>query len=119
MDKKKKLNPKDNKQANITIVKDLDVDALFNLTYNFDLLKGIITTILNNQEILKGQIEQEKEKNNQQNEIIESLKNEIISIKENYSLKEEFKKITTKINQIDEYIIKIDGKPKSKNYNLF
>ena len=47
---------------NITIVENLDLNALFNLSYNFDLLKGIISTILKNQETLKKQIENEKKK---------------------------------------------------------
>ena len=46
----------------ITIVENLDLNALFNLSYNFDLLKGIITTILKNQETFKKQIQSERKK---------------------------------------------------------
>ncbi len=88
---------------NITIVENLDLNALFNLTYNFDLLKGIISTILKNQDTLKKQIENERRKNNEQNRIIESLKSNIALIKENFMTKEIF--APTKF-QIDDMNIK-------------
>ena len=88
---------------NITIVENLDLNALFNLTYNFDLLKGIISTILKNQDTLKKQIENERRKNNEQNRIIESLKSNIALIKENSMTKEIF--APTKF-QIDDMNIK-------------
>ena len=39
----------------IKIVTDIDLNALFNLNYNFDLLKGIIETLLKNQGALQKQ----------------------------------------------------------------
>lgn len=39
--------------TSIKIEKDIDLNSLFNLNYNFDLLKGIIEELLNNQKNLK------------------------------------------------------------------
>ena len=107
---------------NITIVDNLDLNTLFNLSYNFDILKGIIFTILKNQESLQMQIEKEKKVNKDQYKAIESLKSNIISIKEKYISKESFNetqyhvdKIEAKTNQIDEKLLLIeDGFTKSK-----
>ena len=39
----------------IQITNDIDLNALFNLNYNFDLLKGIIEQLLKNQKSLQDQ----------------------------------------------------------------
>ena len=119
---------KDISPDNITIVDNLDLNTLFNLSYNFDILKGIISTILKNQESLQMQIEKEKKVNRDQYKTIESLKSNIISIKEKYISKETFDeaqnhvdKIELKMNQIDEKLLLIEEEfTKSKNlYNLY
>ena len=40
----------------------IDLNALFNLNYNFDLLKGIIEELLNNQQILQDGMDKLNEK---------------------------------------------------------
>ena len=112
---------------NITVVENLDLNALFNLSYNFDLLKGIISTILKNQETLKKQIETEKRKNDEQNRSIENLKSSILSIKENYTTNELFKgakfqidNVNNKIDQIHDQISQmVFGIEKSKKKYIF
>ena len=42
----------------IKLVNDIDLNALFNLNYNFDLLKGIIEQLLKNQNALQNQIDE-------------------------------------------------------------
>jgi len=42
----------------IKIMNDIDLNALFNLNYNFDLLKGIIEQLLKNQNALQNQIDE-------------------------------------------------------------
>lgn len=92
----------------ITIVENLDLNALFNLSYNFDLLKGIITTILKNQETFKKQIQSERKKNDENSRSIEALKSNILSIKENYISNEVFtpqiQDIKSKISHIEQKI---------------
>ena len=118
MDKSNNKDIKDIKdidEENIKIVDNLDLNSLFNLTYNFDLLKGVLTTILKNQETFKKQIEKEKKNNFDQSRAIESLKGNILSIKENYMTKEQFQPtkyqiddINLKINQLDEKILQME-----------
>ena len=95
---------------NITLIDNLDLNALFNLTYNFDLLKGTISTILKNQESLKNQIENEKRKNNDQNRTIESLKSNMLLIKEKYMSKELFSATKYQIDDINIKIIQLGEK---------
>ena len=95
---------------NITLVENIDLNALFNLTYNFDLLKGTISTILKNQESLKKQIENEKRKNNDQNRTIESLKSNILLLKEKYMTKELFSSTKYQIDDINIKILQLGEK---------
>ena len=95
---------------NITLVENIDLNALFNLTYNFDLLKGTISTILKNQESLKKQIENEKRKNNDQNRTIESLKSNILLLKEKYMTKELFSSTKYQIEDINIKILQLGEK---------
>ena len=73
----------------ISIYNDVDLNALFNFTYNFDLLKGIIGTLLKNQQNLQKQIDFANYLNKEQDKTITSLKNEIIEIKEKYTLRQD------------------------------
>ena len=121
MDKKNEKIIKDISTGYFAMVKELDLNELFKLTYNFDLLKGLITSMLKNQESLKNQIEKEKEKNNEQNTIIENLKSDIELMQEKFLTKESAKtqinEINNKINKIDEEIKgKFKGKKKSIKY---
>ena len=121
MDKKNEKIIKDISTGYFAMVKELDLDELFKLTYNFDLLKGLITSILKNQESLKNQLDKEKEKNNEQNIIIENLKNDMEIMQEKYMTKESVKiqinDINNKISKIDEEIKgKFKGKKKSIKY---
>ena len=95
---------------NITLVENIDLNALFNLTYNFDLLKGTISTILKNQELFKKQIENEKRKNNDQNRTIESLKSNILLLKEKYMTKELFSSTKYQIDDINIKILQLGEK---------
>lgn len=49
--------------TSIKIEKDIDLNSLFNLNYNFDLLKGIIEELLNNQKNLKEKMDNIEAKN--------------------------------------------------------
>lgn len=98
----------------ITIIDDLDLNSLFNFTYNFDILKLTITTLFKNQQNLLKKITKTNEINNEQNKEIESLQN---YIKDNYTTKNESKslkknlelkldELNQKITQIDEELVK-------------
>ena len=62
MDKKNEKIIKDISTGYFAMVKELDLNELFKLTYNFDLLKGLITSMLKNQESLKIKLKKKKKK---------------------------------------------------------
>ena len=101
--------------GNVKVIKEIDLNDIFKFSYNFDLLKGLITAILKNQENLKSKIEKERETINEQSKIIEALKNDMKSMKENSISKEQYTNINTKINEIVEQMNKTHEKTKSKN----
>ena len=108
------MKPKDNliltelEPTPITVLNDINVDALFNLSYNFDLLKGTITTMINNQQTLQKQCTIENKTNNEQNQTLESLQRQIQTIDDNYINKDTFKEHTDEIKEIQ-------GKIQSQN----
>ena len=108
------MKPKDNliltelEPTPITVLNDINVDALFNLSYNFDLLKGTITTMINNQQILQNQCIIENKTNNEQNQTLESLQRQVQTIDDNYINKDTFKEHTDEIKEIQ-------GKIQSQN----
>ena len=101
--------------GNVKVIKEIDLNDIFKFSYNFDLLKGLITAILKNQENLKTKIDKERETINEQSKIIEALKNDMKSMKENSISKEQYTNINSKINEIVEQMNKIHEKAKSKN----
>ncbi len=100
--------------GNVKVIKELDLNDIFKLSYNFDLLKGLLTAILKNQENLKSKLEKERETNNEQSKTIELLQNNIKSMKENYITKEQYTHVNSKINEIVEQLNIIGEKSKSK-----
>lgn len=101
--------------GNVKVIKEIDLNDIFKFSYNFDLLKGLITAILKNQENLKSKIDKERETINEQSKIIETLKTDMKSMKENSISKEQYTNINNKINEIVEQMNKIHEKTKSKN----
>ena len=86
----------------IAIYNDIDLNSLFNFSYNFDLLKGIIGSLLKNQQILQKQIELSNSINNEQDKTIISLRKEIIEIKDKYTLRDDFVNVQDQVNKINE-----------------
>ena len=103
----------------IQIYKDVDLNSLFNLNYNFDLLKGIIGALLKNQQTLQKQLELVNYVKNENDKTIQSLKNEIIEIKEKYTTREDFVKVEDKMNKVNEiYQVFDEQQTKSKHQNI-
>ncbi len=86
----------------IKIYNDVDLNSLFNLHYNFDLLKGIIGALLKNQQLLQKQIDFVNSVNKERKKTIESLKNEINEIKESYTTKEDFVQVQDQLKKVNE-----------------
>ena len=105
-----------------TISNNSDLNNIFNFTYNFDLLKEVLSTVIKNQVNLKNQLD---ERYKVQNQIMESLKGEIIEIKQaqgQFETKDSFKitqedydKLNERINNFEIKISQInDELDKSK-----
>ena len=92
----------------IKIMNDIDLNALFNLNYNFDLLKGIIEQLLKNQNALQNQIDDLYGNNYDKDKRIESLEKEVKYLKETYVNKNELKEIEIDIKSIKEHLKKHD-----------
>ena len=92
----------------IKIMNDIDLNALFNLNYNFDLLKGIIEQLLKNQNALQNQIDDLYGNNADKDKRIESLEKEVKYLKETYVNKNELKEIEIDIKSIKEHLKKHD-----------
>ena len=100
----------------IKIMNDIDLNALFNLNYNFDLLKGIIEQLLKNQNALQNQIDDLYGVNNDKDKRIEILEKEVQHLKETYITKENLKPIETDLKAIKDHLKKHDTQiDESKN----
>lgn len=84
----------------IKFTANIDLNALFNLNYNFDLLKGIIEELLNNQQILQDQMDKVQEKSDAKDERIEKLEREVKELRENQVDKKLIEKILQDLDEI-------------------
>ena len=100
----------------IKIMNDIDLNALFNLNYNFDLLKGIIEQLLKNQNALQNQIDDLYGVNSDKDKRIEILEKEVQHLKETYITKENLKPNKTDLKAIKNHLKKHDTQiDESKN----
>jgi chromosome segregation ATPase len=103
----------------IKIMNDIDLNALFNLNYNFDLLKGIIEQLLKNQNALQNQIDDLYGINGDKDSRIEALEKELKYIKETYVKKDDLKPIEVDLKSIKEHLKKHDDQiEESKNIKI-
>ena len=103
----------------IKIMNDIDLNALFNLNYNFDLLKGIIETLLKNQNALQNQIDELFGNNGDKDKRIETLEKEVKYLKDTYVNKSQLKLIEAELKEIKERLKKHDFQIQdSKKYFL-
>ena len=103
----------------IKIMNDIDLNALFNLNYNFDLLKGIIEQLLKNQNALQNQIDDLYGANDDKDKRIQELEKEVKYLKETYVSKTDLKPIETDLKAIKEHLKKHDDQiEESKNIIL-
>ena len=92
----------------IKIVNDIDLNSLFNLNYNFDLLKGIIETLLKNQEAIQKQLDEVYSSNFDKNKEMENIEKQIKYIKDIYIDKGTFMKLESEVDKIKEHLNKTD-----------
>ena len=92
----------------IKIINDIDLNSLFNLNYNFDVLKGIIEHLLTNQQKLQNQIDEIFIKDCERDKDITSLLKDTKLIKDSYVDKNSFKIMLDSIKGIKEHLKKHD-----------
>ena len=103
----------------IKIMNDIDLNALFNLNYNFDLLKGIIEQLLKNQNALQNQIDELFGNNGDKDKRVETLEKEVKYLKDTYVNKSQLKLIEAELKEIKERLKKHDFQIQdSKKYSL-
>ena len=103
----------------IKIMNDIDLNALFNLNYNFDLLKGIIEQLLKNQNALQNQIDDLYGTNDDKDKRIQALEKEVKYLKETYVTKTDLKPIETDLKEIKEHLKKHDDQIDESKNNIF
>ena len=91
----------------IKLVNDIDLNALFNLNYNFDLLKGIIETLLQNQGAIQRQLDDIFTSNEEKDKIIEKIEEDIKDTKV-YST--DFKNLENEVKRIKDHLKHDDKK---------
>ena len=92
----------------IKIMNDIDLNALFNLNYNFDLLKGIIEQLLKNQNALQNQVDELFGSIGDRDKRIEALEKEVKYLKETYVNKSQLKEVLEDLKEIKEHLKKHD-----------
>ena len=83
----------------IKIIKDIDLNSIFKLNYNFDVLKGLIEHLLTNQQKLQNQIDEIYLKDGERDKNTSTILDDIKSIKENYIDKNIFNNTLNDINE--------------------
>ena len=83
----------------IKIIKDIDLNSIFKLNYNFDVLKGLIEHLLTNQQKLQNQIDEIYLKDGERDKNTSTILDDIKSIKENYIDKNFFNNTLNDINE--------------------
>lgn len=92
----------------IKIASNIDLNALFNLNYNFDLLKGIIEELLKNQEALQNQMDDIDKINQDKDDRIAKLEKEIERLKQSQIDKGVIEQIQNDLSEIKKHLIKHD-----------
>ena len=92
----------------IKIMNDIYLNALFNLNYNFDLLKGIIEQLLKNQNALQNQVDELFGSIGDRDKRIEALEKEVKYLKETYVNKSQLKEVLEDLKEIKEHLKKHD-----------
>ena len=100
----------------IKIVNDIDLNALFNLNYNFDLLKGIIETLLKNQGALQKQLDELYSSNEDKDKIIQDMEADIKSLKETKLNINEFNELKPEIEKMNNHLKQNDKKIEECNF---
>ena len=88
----------------IKTINDIDLNALFNLNYNFDLLKGLIETLIKNQELLQKQIDEDSIIINKKDKKIEEIEKQQSLMLNSFIDKITFAKLKNEIDEMKDHL---------------
>ena len=92
----------------IQLMANIDLNGLFNLNYNFDLLKGVIEELLKNQQILQKRMDDMENTFDDKDKRIAELEKEVKILKENQINKNVITEIKNDISEIKKHLQKHD-----------
>ena len=92
----------------IQLMANIDLNGLFNLNYNFDLLKGVIEELLKNQQILQKRMDDMDDTFDDKARKIAELEKEVKILKENQIDKNVITEIKNDISEIKKHLQKHD-----------
>ena len=92
----------------IQLMANIDLNGLFNLNYNFDLLKGVIEELLKNQQILQKRMDDMDDTFDDKDRKIAELEKEVKILKENQIDKNVITEIKNDISEIQNHLKKHD-----------
>ena len=98
----------DIEQDKIKVYNNVDLNSLFNLNYNFDLLKGVIEELLKNQQILQKRMDDMENTFDDKDKRIAELEKEVKILKENQIDKNVITEIKNDISEIKKHLQKHD-----------
>jgi len=94
----------------IKIVKNINLNSLFNLSYNFEVLKLLIENLLANQQKLQNQINEMHRKDCERDKYTNSLLDDMKIIKETYVDKNTFNPVVDEIKEVKDNLKQHDEK---------
>ena len=92
----------------IQLMANIDLNGLFNLNYNFDLLKGVIEELLKNKQILQKRMDDMENTFDDKDKRIAELEKEVKILKENQIDKNVITEIKNDISEIKKHLQKHD-----------
>ena len=92
----------------IQLMANIDLNGLFNLNYNFDLLKGVIEELLKNQQILQKRMDDMDDTFDDKDRKIAELEKEVKILKENQIDKNVITEMKNDISEIQNHLKKHD-----------
>ena len=98
----------DIEQDKIKVYNNVDLNSLFNLNYNFDLLKGVIEELIKNQQILQKRMDDMENTFDDKDKRIAELEKEVKILKENQIDKNVITEIKNDISEIKKHLQKHD-----------
>ena len=98
------------KSEKIKTLKNIDLNTIFTLTYNFDVLKVLLEHIIANQQKLQNQINEMHKKDIERDKYTNTLLNDMNIIKETYIDKDTFNPILDEMKEVKDNLQQHDDK---------